>query len=116
MAIDFPSAPANGQEHTSGGVTYVYNGTGWVMKPVASVPAAPLDALAYNGMQINGSMEVSQERVVPIRQPQATSVTDGKTQDGIQGRHYEVGDNNTLPGLIIALMGWSLRPSLRYWK
>jgi hypothetical protein len=25
------------------------------------VPAAPLDALAYNGMQINGSMEVNQE-------------------------------------------------------
>jgi hypothetical protein len=28
----------------------------------ANIFAAPLDALAYNGMQINGSMEVSQER------------------------------------------------------
>jgi len=36
----------------------------WVMVAPpggGSVAAAPLDALAYNGMQINGSMEVSQE-------------------------------------------------------
>jgi hypothetical protein len=29
---------------------------------IAGVPAAPFDAMAYSGMQINGSMEVSQER------------------------------------------------------
>jgi hypothetical protein len=32
-----------------------------VTPPVGGVYAAPFDALAYNGMQINGSMEVSQE-------------------------------------------------------
>jgi len=157
MAIDFPASPTVGQEHVSGGMTYVYNGTGWTVKggsttdfvlkagdtmsgdltiakdaptvvlaratagniamlqstvagkarwavymsnagaetgsnsgsdfairsyddagtivtpaPLSivrstgqvllnGVPAAPLDALAYNGMQVNGSFDVSQQ-------------------------------------------------------
>jgi hypothetical protein len=117
MAIDFPASPTNGQTFTSGGMTYVYNGTGWTVKggttldwvlkagdtmtgalvlpsdPAAALQAAtkqyvdsvrtyvdtqnaaqntandaamkayaaPLDALAYNGMQVNGGMEVSQQ-------------------------------------------------------
>jgi hypothetical protein len=98
MAMDFPSTPTVGQEFASGGVTYVYNGTGWTIKggattdfvlktgdtmsgaltlpsdPVSALQAAPkqyvdavrtyaapFDAMAYNGMQVNGSMEVSQE-------------------------------------------------------
>ena len=32
MAIDFPASPTVGQEHVSGGMTYVYNGTGWTIK------------------------------------------------------------------------------------
>jgi hypothetical protein len=32
MAFDFPSSPTNGQEYTSGLVTYVYNGVGWGVK------------------------------------------------------------------------------------
>ena len=46
----------------------------------SNIYAAPFDALAYNGMQINGSMEVSQE----LRhdghhgQRQATSVMVGR--------------------------------------
>ena len=32
MAIDFPASPTVGQEYTSGGMTYVYNGTGWTIK------------------------------------------------------------------------------------
>jgi hypothetical protein len=41
-------------------VDLIYNGTNWIILS-ASVAAAPFDALAYNGMQVNGSMEVSQE-------------------------------------------------------
>jgi len=109
MAFDFPASPANGQVFTSGGVSYIWNGQGWVQQgapgsvdksyvdtadalkvakagdtmsgplvlpadPTLALQAAPkqyvdavrtyaapFDALAYNGMQINGSMEVSQE-------------------------------------------------------
>jgi hypothetical protein len=32
MAIDFPASPTVGQEHTSGTVVYVWNGTGWTVK------------------------------------------------------------------------------------
>jgi len=110
MAFDFPASPTNGQVFTSGGVSYVWNGQGWVQQgapgsvdksyvdtadalkvakagdtmsgplvlpadpstALQAAPkqyvdavrayAAPFDALAYNGMQINGSMEVNQER------------------------------------------------------
>jgi len=52
--FDFPTGPTVGQ--VSG--NYTWNGYAWM--PQSS--AAPIDALAYSGMQINGSMEVSQER------------------------------------------------------
>jgi len=43
-----------------------YNGTNWILMQSATVAPA-LDAMAYNGMQINGAMEVSQENgVAPI--------------------------------------------------
>ena len=42
----------------------------------ANVAAAPFDALAYNGMQVNGSMEVSQERGA------TTTTTTGYICDG----------------------------------
>jgi len=37
MAFDFPSAPSNGQEYTSGASTYVWNGYGWAVKNASSV-------------------------------------------------------------------------------
>ena len=39
--------------------------------------AAPFDALAYNGMQINGSMEVSQELEAPVRHYTISILCDG---------------------------------------
>src|SRR6187401_2740551 len=42
-------------------VDLLYNGTNWILL-AAGAAAAPFDALAYNGMQINGSMDVSQEK------------------------------------------------------
>jgi hypothetical protein len=38
----------------------LYNGTNWILLQTGAA-AAPFDALAYNGLQVNGSMEVSQE-------------------------------------------------------
>ena len=32
MAFDFPASPTNGQVFTSGGVSYVWNGQGWVQQ------------------------------------------------------------------------------------
>lgn len=47
MAFDFPSSPTNGQQYTSGGVTYVYNGYGWDLQAGAGI-ALPL-AVASGG-------------------------------------------------------------------
>jgi len=45
MAFDFPTSPANGAEYTSGGITYVFNGTGWTVKPSGGGTApGPVDA------------------------------------------------------------------------
>ena len=43
MGFNFPSTPTNGQEYTSGGVTYVWNGYGWDMK----ANDAPSDGKLY---------------------------------------------------------------------
>ena len=86
MAIDFPSSPTVGQVYTFLGVTYTFTAqgvwatasgadlSGYVRADVAqsltstqqtqarsNIYAAPFDAQAYSGLQINGSMEVSQE-------------------------------------------------------
>jgi microcystin-dependent protein len=47
MAIDFPNSPTNGQEFTSGGTTWVYDGTKWNAKTVAaySNDAAPVGTI-----------------------------------------------------------------------
>jgi hypothetical protein len=60
-----PPGPSGGiTDAPSDGVNYGRKNAAWnnldtLYAPIAA--AAPLDALAYNGMQINGSMEVSQE-------------------------------------------------------
>jgi hypothetical protein len=60
-----PPGPSGGiTDAPSDGVNYGRKNASWnnldtIYAPIAA--AAPLDALAYSGMQINGSMEVSQE-------------------------------------------------------
>jgi hypothetical protein len=60
-----PPGPSGGiTDAPSDGVNYGRKNAAWnnldtLYAPIAA--AAPLDALAYNGMQVNGSMEVSQE-------------------------------------------------------
>ena len=60
MAFDFPNAPALNAVYTSGGVTYVWNGQGWINRS-ASLSASAGGALSYSGMQMNGSFDASQE-------------------------------------------------------
>jgi len=62
VAIDFPASPTTGQQYAFGGVNYTFTARGVWAAAGPTVPATPFDALAYNGMQINGSMDVSQER------------------------------------------------------
>ena len=69
MGINFPASPLVGDlwpnPVVAGQAQYAWDGEKWTSGSVpatrASIYAAPFDALAYNGMQINGSMEVSQE-------------------------------------------------------
>jgi len=46
MAINFPSTPAVGQEFTSDGSTFIWNGSVWIMKGVAVIFASEAEALA----------------------------------------------------------------------
>ena len=41
--IDFPSAPAVGQEFTGAGTTFIWNGQGWIVKP-ATGSGDPVDS------------------------------------------------------------------------
>ena len=50
MALKFPDSPTTGQTFTSGGVTYMWNGYGWVGGGVAQQPTEQffdLSGLAY---------------------------------------------------------------------
>ena len=52
----------------------LYNGTNWILLATGA-EAAAFDAYAFNGIQINGSMEVSQERGLGgVALPPATAV------------------------------------------
>ena len=65
-ALDFPASPTVGQRHPDPPVTgqpqYTWNGSQWISSKAAVTQIARTDALGWSGMQINGSMEVSQEK------------------------------------------------------
>ena len=73
MGINFPASPLVGDLWPSpvvaGQAQYAWDGEKWTSGSVpatrAPIYAAPFDAMAYNGMQINGSMDVNQEGVSP---------------------------------------------------
>lgn len=71
MPIDFPNSPSNGQEHTVGSTTWVYDGSKWNIKTVSAVTndgmpvgaimwfagsAAPAGWLACNGASYTTSI------------------------------------------------------------
>ena len=61
--FNFPPAPIPNQEHIEGSTTYVWNGYGWAIKVEPAPPSeggGSLQGLAYDGMQVNGAMEVNQ--------------------------------------------------------
>ena len=66
MGFNFPSSPSIGQTFPVPPLpnvpVYTWDGEKWTMPGTPSVPSAPYDAMAYSGMQINGGMEVSQEK------------------------------------------------------
>jgi hypothetical protein len=60
MPLDFPNSPINGQTFTSGGVTWVWNGTTWTMG--SAVGFLPLTGGTLSGpgnLTVNGAMAVS---------------------------------------------------------
>jgi hypothetical protein len=65
MALDFPISPSIGQLYPSppvvGQPVYKWDGEKWAVSASGGVIYAPFDAMAYSGLQINGSMDVSQE-------------------------------------------------------
>ena len=65
MGFNFPSSPSIGQTFPVPPITnvpvYTWDGEKWTMPGTPSVPAATFDAMSHNGMQINGSIDVSQE-------------------------------------------------------
>ena len=65
MGINFPNTPTLGDlwptPLVAGQPQYTWDGEKWTIGTVIGVNAAPLDALAFNGMQVNGSMDVAQE-------------------------------------------------------
>jgi hypothetical protein len=69
----------------------------------SNIYAAPFDALAYNGMQVNGSMEVSQEGITDIALVSGTSkyIVDGWqfTSTGVQVAHGAPNVGAPYPGL-----------------
>lgn len=47
MAVDFPSSPSLNDTYTSGGRTWKWNGTGWIVQPVVLTLGAVTAALGY---------------------------------------------------------------------
>lgn len=79
MPIDFPNSPSNGQEHTVGSTTWVYDGSKWNIKTVSAVTndgmpvgaimwfagsAAPLGWLLCNGASYTTSLYASLYSVI----------------------------------------------------
>jgi len=58
-------------------VDLLYDGTNWILLSASGAATAPFDALAFSGMQINGAMEISQEKGTT-----ATAFTSNHIVDG----------------------------------
>ena len=106
MALDFPGSPSVGQKFPSSPIvgipSYTWDGEKWTtavgtasgglavlydkaqsltalnqQQARQNIYAAPFDAMAYGGLQINGGMEVSQERGTGITSAIGSYICDG---------------------------------------
>src|SRR6188768_834211 len=101
-ALDFPASPTIGQLYpdppVTGQPTYKWDGTLWLAYRAApldtTVPYAPFSALGWSGMQINGSMEVSQERAVSV----PVAVTTGTQKYVVDGWYVSTGGVQVING------------------
>ena len=72
--FNFPPSPLPNQEHVENGNTYIWNGFGWAIKTVpaeggGSIPPESAAALAYSGLQVNGSLDIdlaNQGALIPL--------------------------------------------------
>ena len=55
MPISFPPTPATGAEYTFGERTWVFNGTGWVPKPVGAATETPYTPPSADAVQLRFS-------------------------------------------------------------
>ena len=77
MAFDYPSSPSIGQVANG----YVWDGEKWVSAGSVPGPAvARVDALGWSGMQVNGSMEVSQEFGATLGAIQTWQISPGRLE------------------------------------
>ena len=53
MAINFPDSPTNGDQHTSGGVTWTWDGTTWKADGITSSYVLPTaSATVLGGVKV----------------------------------------------------------------
>jgi len=82
-ALNFPASPTVGQIYpdppVTGQPTYIYDGGQWLAyrtAPLLPSYSAPFDAMGWSGMQINGSMDVSQEKGTGLTTAHDTHICD----------------------------------------
>ncbi|HEX6825737.1 MAG TPA: tail fiber domain-containing protein [Nitrospiraceae bacterium] len=79
MAFDFPSSPTNGQEYTSGSITFVWNGYGWTVKG----SAAPADIYVLKtGDTMSGALEINSPSGLRVNSIDNAIVMANKTGSG----------------------------------
>lgn len=95
MAIDFPNSPTNGQEYSSGSVTWTYDGTAWNLKSTA--------ATTNDSMPIGAIMWFANTTTTPPGWLAADGTNVSRTTYAalfaVIGTTYGVGDGSTTFGL-----------------
>ena len=60
MAINFPDSPTNGDQHTSGGVTWTWDGTTWKADGITSSYVLPTaSATILGGVKVGTNLAIS---------------------------------------------------------
>jgi len=95
VAIDFPNSPTNGQEYSSGSVTWTYDGTAWNLKSTA--------ATTNDSMPIGAIMWFANTTTTPPGWLAADGTNVSRTTYAalfaIIGTTYGIGDGSTTFGL-----------------